>query len=122
MQMDAGMSATAAIMEMMLHTRRGVDVLFAGAPPAWKRVGFEGMLTPGAFLVGAERVDGRVTEVQVRSQVGGTYSLENPWGDQRAEVVRESSAREVVGGRVLRIQTSAGESVRVSAVGPEPAS
>ena len=111
--MDAGMSATAAIMEMMLHTRRGVDVLFSGAPRAWKRVAFDGLLTGGAFLVGAEREEGRVTEVRVQSQVGGTYCLDNPWGDEKAEVAYASGASETVSGRVLRIPISSGQSVRI---------
>ena len=115
MQMDAGMSATAAIMEMMLHTQRGVDVLFAGAPQAWGRVAFEGMLTGGAFLVGAERVDGRVTGVTVQSQAGGTYHLRNPWGEAGVEVTYASGACEMLGGRVLRIPIAAGQSVRVCA-------
>ena len=115
MQMDAGMSATAAIMEMMLHTQRGVDVLFAGAPPAWQRVDFDGLRTGGAFLVGAERVDGQVTAVTVHSQAGGTYCLRNPWGEGEVEVAHASGARERVGGRVLRIPIAAGASVRICA-------
>ncbi|MBN1641110.1 MAG: hypothetical protein JXA09_07730 [Anaerolineae bacterium] len=115
MQMDAGMSATAAIMEMMLHTQRGVDVLFAGAPWAWKRVAFDGLLTGGAFLVGAERVDGRVTEVRVQSRVGGTYCLRNPWGDAQVDVIDASGATQRIGGRVLRIPIAADHSVRMRA-------
>jgi alpha-L-fucosidase 2 len=115
MQMDAGMSATAAIMEMMLHTQRGIDILFAGAPRAWKRVAFDGLLTGGAFLVGAERVDDRVTEVRIESQVGGTYCLENPWGDGQADVAYASGAREIASGRVLRVPISAGQSVHICA-------
>jgi hypothetical protein len=100
---------------MMLHTQRGIDILFAGAPRAWKRVAFDGLLTGGAFLVGAERVDGRVTEVRVESQVGGTYCLENPWGDGQADVAYASGAREIASGRVLRVPISAGQSVHICA-------
>lgn len=79
MQMDAGMGATAAVMEMMLHTRRGVNHLFAGAPPHWKDVSFSGIRTEGAFLIGARREGGYVTEVTVQSEEGGTLCLQNPW-------------------------------------------
>jgi alpha-L-fucosidase 2 len=113
MQMDAGMSATAAIMEMMLHTRRGIDVLFAGAPRAWTRVAFEGLRTGGAFRVSAERVGGSVTRITVHSEVGGTYCLENPWVGAQAEVAYPSRDRETIGGRVLRIPLSAGQTVRI---------
>ncbi|MBN1584153.1 MAG: hypothetical protein JXA89_25820 [Anaerolineae bacterium] len=117
MQMDAGMSATAAIMEMMLHARRGVHHLFAGAPSGWKRVSFDGMLTEGAFLVSAERIDGKVTQVLVRGQVGGqaggVFSLANPWGDSQAVVEDESGQSEVISGRVLAISIGAGQSVTI---------
>ena len=109
MQMDAGMSATAAIMEMMLHTRRGVHHLFSGAPSSWRHASFEGMLTEGAFLVSADRCDGLVTRVDVQSQVGGTFRLANPWSDTAATLVSPSGERQSISGETIEISTSAGE-------------
>jgi len=64
LHMDACMGATAAIPEMMVHTRRGVNYLFAGAPKRWKHVSFDNIRTEGAFEIGATRVNGRVTGVR----------------------------------------------------------
>ncbi len=79
MQMDAGMGVTAAILDMLLHTRRGVNHIFAGVPSRWANVAFEGIRTEGAFLVSASRENGVVREVRVHSEAGGTFRLANPW-------------------------------------------
>ncbi len=81
MQMDAGMGVTAAILDMLLHTRRGVNYIFAGVPARWQQVSFEGIRTEGAFLVSAVREQGFVREVRVHSEVGGIFRLANPWPD-----------------------------------------
>jgi hypothetical protein len=115
MQMDAGMGVTAAIMDMMLHTRRGVHYLFAGAPQRWKRVAFEGMLTEGAFLVDAERIDGLVTKVNVHSRAGGRFRLANPWAAP-AIVDDGSGKREIVRGDVLAFAMDAGQRIVIAPV------
>ncbi|OGV64661.1 MAG: hypothetical protein A3K18_33625 [Lentisphaerae bacterium RIFOXYA12_64_32] len=79
MQMDAGMSCTAAVQEMLLHTRRGVNYVFGGTPRRWRDVSFRRMRTDGAFLVSAERAAGRTVRVVVESRRGGTFRLANPW-------------------------------------------
>ena len=113
MQMDAGMGATAAIMEMLLHTRRGVNYLFAGAPLRWERVAFERILTEGAFLVSAEREGGAATRVEIESQIGGEFRLANPWAGP-AEVT-DGGRRWRAGGAVLRIPTAAGQRLTLRA-------
>jgi len=110
MQMDAGMGATAAIMDMLLHTRRGVNYLFAGAPQSWESVGCERMLTEGAFLVSAARVGGLVTAVKVDSRTGGVFKLANPWRGA-ATVVRAPEQEEPVSGGVLEIALEPGETI-----------
>ncbi|MFA6110759.1 MAG: hypothetical protein WDA75_18525 [Candidatus Latescibacterota bacterium] len=112
MQIEAGMAAAAAVQEILLHVRRGVVVLFAGAPARWRRVGFTGMRSDGAFLVSARRLDGRVGPVRVKSLAGGTFRLQNPWagqGNGSVLVQRAGSRREIVRGEVLEVAARAGE-------------
>jgi len=96
MQMDAGMGAVGAILEMMLHSRRGVHYLFAGAPAHWERVAFERIRAEGGFLVSAERVDGRVTWVRLESERGGVFRLANPWTDEVLELRLEAGEGRVI--------------------------
>jgi hypothetical protein len=112
MQMDAGMSATAAVQEMLLHTRRGVHVLFGGAPKRWRDVSFRGMRSDGAFLVSAARVKGKVARVQVDSPAGGIFRLRNPWGDGTV-VVRCGKEKTAYTGAVLVIATEVGKAYEI---------
>jgi hypothetical protein len=116
MQMDAGMGVTAAIMDMLLHARRGINYLFAGAPPSWESVGFERMLTEGGFLVSAARAGGKVTDVAVDSQNGGVFRLANPWRGP-VLVVRAPDQQESLSGAVLEIATKPGETITIESVG-----
>ncbi|MHB0936923.1 MAG: glycosyl hydrolase family 95 catalytic domain-containing protein [Armatimonadota bacterium] len=109
MQMDGGMSSTAAIQEMLLHTRRGVNHLFAGLPRRWRKASFEHMRTDGAFLVSANYRAGEVTRVEVESPAGGVFRLANPW-DGPAKVQREGK-EETIDGKVLEIATEPGKTI-----------
>jgi alpha-L-fucosidase 2 len=112
MQIEAGMAATAAIQEMLLHTRRGVNYLFAGAPARWREASFRGMRTDGAFLVSAERKAGAVTRVKVESPAGGTFTLANPWGDAPV-TVNTTGKTATYTGAVLAIPTEAGKKYEI---------
>ena len=113
MQIEAGMGAAAAVQEMLMHTCRGVNHLFSGAPASWEHVSFDGMRTAGAFLVSASRSGGRVEEVRVRSEAGGVLRLANPWAGE-ARVERDGGRSTALGGRVLDIATEVGEEIRLS--------
>ncbi len=108
MQIEAGMAATAAIQEMLLHTRRGVNYLFAGAPARWRDAAFRGMRTDGAFLVSAERKTGEVTRVTVESPAGGIFKVANPWGDAPV-MVKGAGNTDTYAGTVLEIPTEVGK-------------
>jgi alpha-L-fucosidase 2 len=110
MQMDGGMGAVTAVQEMFLHTRRGVNHLFAGAPRNWKDTSFSGMRTDGAFLVSARRKRGVVADVKVKSLAGGTFKVANPWGGP-VRVIRKGMADRIVRGKTLKIATKAAENM-----------
>ena len=95
---------------MLLHTRRGVNYLFAGAPQRWQHVAFGPMRTDGAFLVSAVRERGVVQQVQVESPAGGTFRLANPWSAP-AELTRNGVSTEVADGAVLALATTPGETL-----------
>ena len=111
MQIEAGMSCIAAIQEILLYVRNGVNHLFGGAPRSWKQVGFRGVRTDGAFLVSARRVGGKVGQVEVKSLVGGVFRLANPWGGE--VLVQRGRRSEIMSGEVLEIGAKKGEVFKV---------
>lgn len=107
MQMDAGMGAVNAILDLLLYEQRGVHHLFAGCPASWRDVRFDGIRTAGGFLVNGQRLDGRTLEVEVTAtNRGGTFCLRNPFEGpvHAADAVR-------VDGPLLRVALSPGQSV-----------
>ena len=109
MQMDAGMACVAALQEMLLHVRDGVNYLFCGASSRWKQVGFEGMLTEGGFLVSARRKNGTTGPVTVQSRNRGTFRLKNPW-DGEVVLRREGKKNKLFSGVVVSVPAKRGES------------
>lgn len=83
MQMDAGMAATAAIMDALVHVHRGVARIFPGAPARWKNASFGGIHVEGGFAIGARREAGRVGQVTIHSARGGRLRLCDPWNHDR---------------------------------------
>jgi hypothetical protein len=113
MQIDAGMGVTAAILEMLLHTRRGVRYLFAGTPSSWSNVSFSNIRTEGGFLVSASRSAGQTREVRIVVERGGLFRLANPWAE--GVVVTRGDSKETVSGSLLQIETQPGEVITLSA-------
>lgn len=111
MQMDAGMGVVNAILDLLVHERRGVHHLFAGCPQSWRDVQFDGIRVAGGFLVSGKRVDGRVREVQVLStNRPGTFTMRNPFDVP----VRPSDAVRV-DRSLLHVALTPGQSVTVVA-------
>ncbi len=113
MQIEAGMAATAAIQEMLLHHRRGIVVVFGGIPARWREASFSGMLTEGGFLVDAALRHGQVAEVRVHSQRGGLLRLRNPW--PRAPRITGAERAVRIENGILHLDLSAGETARLRA-------
>jgi alpha-L-fucosidase 2 len=110
------MSSVAAVQEMLLHVRRGVNYVFAGAPPSWREASFRGMRTDGAFLVDAEREGGKTVRVAVTSEAGGEFHLANPWS-AGVEVRSGPDEAAQLSGPVLSIPIPAGERVELVPAG-----
>ena len=75
MQMDAGLGAISAILELLVQSRGEVIHVLPALPRRWRALKFDGVRTEGAFLVGATVAAGRVTEVRMTSLAGGILRL-----------------------------------------------
>ncbi|OGD12358.1 MAG: hypothetical protein A2W20_00010 [Candidatus Aminicenantes bacterium RBG_16_66_30] len=77
--LEGNFAFAAGIQEMLLQSHTGVVRVFPAVPAAWKDISFDSLRTYGAFLVSAKKKAGKVTEVRVRSEIGGKLRLENPF-------------------------------------------
>ncbi len=74
-QIEAGLAACAAVMDMLMHSRVGVIWLFEGVPAHWRQCGFSGLHAPGGFVLSARWKEGFVDYLSLRSLRGGTVRL-----------------------------------------------
>jgi len=112
MQIEAGMAASAAVLEMLCHVRGGVLRVFPALPRTWPDVSFAGIRAEGAFLVSANRRNSLTTTVAVKSLAGEALRLANPWGDDGVVVVTVDGDKVAVSGRVIELSTAAGQTLR----------
>ena len=70
MQMDAGFGAIQAIVEILVQQRGDSLHVLPSLPKQWRDFSFDGILTEGAFLVGADVRDSRVVEIRIHSLKG----------------------------------------------------
>ncbi|NLG26903.1 MAG: hypothetical protein GX557_03280 [Chloroflexi bacterium] len=118
MQIEAGMGAAAAVLEMLAHTAAGILYVFPALPRDWDDVAFEGLRTEGAFLVSAERRAGRTQWVRVRSTADSRLRLAWPFAGEDVVVrsSREGETRVYTAGSAETIErdTVAGEELTFS--------
>jgi hypothetical protein len=98
----------ATVNEMLCMGHQGVLRLFA-AWPKDRNAKFRDLRVPGAFLVSAERRDGEVSDILIRSEQGRTCTVENPWRDRNVRVYRDGESAELATGLRFALETRPGE-------------
>jgi alpha-L-fucosidase 2 len=117
MQIEAAMGAATAVMEMLAYTASGVLRVFPAVPARWQEAAFDGIRAEGAFLVSAERRDGRTHWVRVYSERGATLRLAHPFGEGDALVTSNAPGRtpqRLEGAAILTVPTSPDEEVLIT--------
>lgn len=77
--LEGNFAFAAGIQEMLLQSHTGIIRLFPAIPGDWHEVSFRQLRAMGAFLVSAERKNGKVAKVTVYSEQGGALKLANPF-------------------------------------------
>ena len=81
--LEGNFAAAQAVHELLLQSWGGVVRVFPAVPAAWKEVAFTDLRAEGAWLVSAERADGRTLRVRIRAEHGGHLRLRNPFGRRK---------------------------------------
>jgi hypothetical protein len=64
---------------MLIQSHAGYLELFPAIPSSWKDVSFKTMRTEGAFLVSAEKKNGKVEILSIISEKGGSLKIKSPF-------------------------------------------
>lgn len=95
MQLEAGLGAAAAVMEMLMHEKRGVLHIFRAVPQRWREASFSNMAAPGCVRVSARYSNRVVTNVVFKTgNAPARIKLKNPWGAACASVLSVEGAAE----------------------------
>jgi hypothetical protein len=77
--LEGNFAEAAGIQEMLLQSHRGRIRIFPAVPESWRDVAFSTLRAEGAFLVSAERKDGRTTRVEIVAEREGECRLVSPF-------------------------------------------
>lgn len=109
--LEGNFAFAAAVQEMLLQSHAGAVRVFPAVPESWVDVSFENLRARGAFLVSAARRDGRVVEVRVLSERGGTLVLENPFAASGYRISGPSRRRVAAAGGLIRADLGPGDAL-----------
>jgi len=91
--LEGNFAAAAGLQEMLLQSHTGVIEVFPAIPDDWTDCSFTNLRAQGAFLVSAERRDGKVTSISITSEKGGTCRVRSPSEEHVQTIVMEPGER-----------------------------
>lgn len=77
--LEGNFAYASAIQEMLLQSHTGVIRVFPALPESWQEASFQNMRAIGGFLVSADFREGKVKQISIHSEKGGTLKLWNPF-------------------------------------------
>lgn len=80
--LEGNFAFASGIQEMLLQSHTDILRIFPAIPASWQNAGFNDLRASGAFLVSADRKNGKTAKVTVRSEKGGALKLADPFDKQ----------------------------------------
>ncbi|MCY1718789.1 glycoside hydrolase N-terminal domain-containing protein [Prolixibacteraceae bacterium Z1-6] len=84
--LEGNFAFASALQEMLIQSHTGVVKLFPAIPASWDNVSFDNLRTYGAFLVTAEKKEGAVAYMKVKSEKGGVFKILNPFNGKEPKI------------------------------------
>ncbi len=108
--LEGNFAFASGIQEMLIQSNTGVVEIFPAIPASWYDVSFDRLRTEGAFLISAEKKNGKVTKISVISEKGGVVKIRNPFDNNEFK----TEAKRIEKGDVIKIDMEPGETVVLS--------
>lgn len=101
-----------SILDMLIQSWQGIIRVFPSLPSEWKNVCFYHLRTEGAFLVNAERKDGKTQFIEITNDKGELCTVELDFDNPHFETSRKIKITRIAN-RIYNIPIRKGESVRI---------
>lgn len=111
--LEGNFAFAAGVQEMLIQSHTGVIRIFPAIPGSWDNVSFKDLRTYGAFLVSAEKQNGLMKNITVKSEKGGLLKISHPVKEGKFTVTGNSSPYTMENG-VLELGTKKGEVITIS--------
>jgi len=109
--LEGNFAFASGIQEMLIQSHAGYIHLFPAIPKDWNSVAFDKLRTIGAFLVSAEKKDGKVQHVEIKSEQGNELRLLSPFASKNILVNgKEYSVSE---DSMIVISTEKGQTIKL---------
>lgn len=113
--LEGNFAFASGIQEMLMQSHTGIIRIFPAVPASWQDISFQDLRAMGAFLVSAEQKDGKVQQISIYPEQGGTCRIALPASMQNGEPTVTGNKGDVTReGEVLVIPTQKGERVIIS--------
>lgn len=77
--LEGNFAAAAGLQEMLLQSHTGVIDIFPAIPESWRDTAFHALRAQGAFLISAERKDGKTIRLEITAERGGVCRIHSPF-------------------------------------------
>lgn len=77
--LEGNFAFAAGLQEMLLQSYAGFIEIMPAVPSGWDNITFDKLRAEGAFLVSAQKKDGKLSEVKIVSEKGGVVILKLPF-------------------------------------------
>ncbi len=101
--LEGNFAFASGVQEMLLQSHSGTIEVFPAIPAQWANVGFEKLRAQGAFIVSAQRENGKNRLVEIIAEKGGTCKLKNPFGKNTCSIKASWEGQMDCNGEVIEI-------------------
>lgn len=106
--LEGNFAFASGIQEMLLQSHTGIIRLFPAIPAGWKDVSFDKLRAMGAFVISAERKEGKNVQVTILPEQGGVLRM--AW-EETGKKPTVTGADFTIEDNILTIQTVKGQPV-----------
>ena len=117
--LEGNFAFASGIQEMLLQSHTGIVNIFPSLPETWKDVSFTKLRTDGAFLVSATMKKGILQGIEIYSEKGGLFKIQNPFLNLNFEVTGINLTEEDRLKQTIEFMTEPGMTIGINTINLE---